>query len=82
MKEFDWSECPEVWRDSQRMGGQWCFDQTRLPISYLFANLADGVTVEEFAEMYEVDAESCHEVLRFAAVHSTRPAADNLAIAA
>ncbi len=53
------------------MGGQWCFDQTRLPISYLFDNLAQGVTLENFVDWYDpLDIEQCHEVLRFAAQHS------------
>ena len=83
MKEFDWSECPAVWRDPERMGGQWCFNRTRLPISYLFDNLADGASLADFAEWYEpVSIEQCHEVLEFAARHSSLTMRETMAAAA
>lgn len=83
MKEFDWSECPAVWRDPERMGGQWCFNKTRLPISYLFDNLAEGVTFEEFLEWYApIDIEQCHEVLRFAAKRSSQSMREEMAAVA
>ncbi len=82
-KEFDWSECPAVWRDPERMGGQWCFNQTRLPISYLFNNLAEGASLEDFVNWYEpLSIEQCHEVLRFAASHSSQNFRDELVAAA
>lgn len=82
MNEFDWSECPAVWRDPQRMGGQWCFNLTRLPISYLFDNLAEGVSLGEFCEWYPpVTKEQCHEVLEFAAIRSASPVRDDASLA-
>ena len=70
-KEFDWSDCPAVWRDPGRMGGQWCFAQTRLPIAYLFEHLADGGSLDDFVDWYApLDPALCHEVLLFAASHS------------
>ncbi len=82
MKEFDWSECPAVWRDPERMGGQWCFNLTRLPISYLFDNLAQDVSVEEFCEWYPpVTKEKCHEVLEFAATRSSSAIRDTASLA-
>lgn len=68
MNEIDWSDCPAVWRDPMRMGGQWCFDQTRLPIRLLFANLAEGVSVEQFCEWHPpVTRAQCEEVLAWIA---------------
>jgi len=66
MKEINWSECKAVWVDPERMGGQWCFNETRLPIKFLFANLAEGVSVEDFCEWYPpVTPQMCREVLAF-----------------
>ncbi|TLD70178.1 DUF433 domain-containing protein [Phragmitibacter flavus] len=82
MIEFDWSECPAVWRDPERMGGLWCFDQTRLPISYLFENLGRGVTLEEFVDWYPpVTMEHCRAVLEFAAQRSAERGIPELASA-
>ena len=82
MKEFDWSECPAAWRNPERMGGVWCFNHTRLPISYLFDNLARGVSLDEFVEWYPpMTKEQCREVLEFAAKHSSETMNRELAAA-
>ena len=67
-KEFDWSECPAVWRDPERMSGKWCFNKTRLPLDTLFGHLAFGSSIEEFIEWYPgVEHALIVEVLKFAA---------------
>ena len=66
MKEIEWSECKAVWSDPERLGGQWCFDQTRLPIRCLFENLGEGASLADFCEWYPpVTQEQCREVLAF-----------------
>ncbi len=45
---LDWSKCPAVESDSQKLSGAWLFRGTRVPVSALFENLEGGATVEEF----------------------------------
>ena len=49
---FDWSSCEAVERDPERVSGAWVFRGTRVSIAALFENLEDGVTVEEFVELF------------------------------
>ena len=45
---IEWSTCPAVERDPQRVSGAWLFRGTRIPVCALFENLASGATVDEF----------------------------------
>ena len=72
---MDWSKCPAVDRDPERMGGQWCFKEKRLGVACLFEYLEDGYSVDEFVEFFPVvTAEDVNEVLRFAKDSLLQPA--------
>ena len=65
---IDWSTCPAVERDSERVGGAWVFRGTRVPVAALFQNLEDGVSVAQFVEWFPgVTAEQVRDVLDHAA---------------
>jgi uncharacterized protein (DUF433 family) len=49
---FDWSFCPAVERDPERVSGAWVFRGTRVPVSALFENLEDGVQISEFVNLF------------------------------
>lgn len=49
---IDWSSCPDVECDSQRVSGAWLFHGSRVPIKALFENLEDGIPVGEFIELF------------------------------
>jgi len=49
---IDWSTCPAVERDPERLSGAWVFRGTRVPVSALFENLEDGAAVSEFVEWF------------------------------
>ena len=49
---ISWSTCEAVERDPERVSGAWAFRGTRVSIAALFENLEDGVTVEEFVELF------------------------------
>jgi uncharacterized protein (DUF433 family) len=49
---IDWSTCPAVERDAERVGGAWVFRGSRVPVAALFENLEDGVPVGEFVELF------------------------------
>ena len=49
---IDWSSCPVVERDSERVSGAWVFRGTRVPVAALVENLEDGALVSQFVEWF------------------------------
>lgn len=49
---IDWSTCPAVEQDPQRVSGSWVFRGTRVPVAVLFENLEDGAQVSQFVEWF------------------------------
>lgn len=49
---LDWSSCPAVERDAQKVSSAWVFKGSRVPVRALFENLEDGATVDEFIEWF------------------------------
>lgn len=65
---LDWSSCPAVERDPNRVSGAWVFRDTRVPVAALFENLEDGVQITEFVEWFPgVTVEQVRAVLDHAA---------------
>ncbi len=64
----NWETCPAVESVPGRLGGAWVFKGTRVPISSLFGNLADGATIKEYldwfpgVEEWQVEAVLEHEI--------------------
>jgi uncharacterized protein (DUF433 family) len=52
MTMLDWTTCPAVERDPQKVSGAWVFRGTRVPVSALFENLEGGATVDEFLHWF------------------------------
>lgn len=64
----EWHLCSSVESRPEVLGGAWVFRGTRVPISAFFENLKDGVTVNEFVELFPgVDLIHAHGVLDHAA---------------
>ena len=73
---MDWSLCAAVDRNPEKVGGQWCFRGTRLPVVALFEHLDRGSTIDEFLEWFpSVSREQVHHVLEFAKSSLEAPAA-------
>jgi uncharacterized protein (DUF433 family) len=64
---LDWSKCAAVESVPGRVSGAWVFRGTRLPVDTVFENLADGMTIEEIMEQFDVTREQVLAVLEFAA---------------
>ena len=64
---LDWSQCAAVESVPGRVSGAWVFRGTRLPVDTIFENLADGMTIEEIMEQFDVTREQVLAVLEFAA---------------
>jgi len=47
-----WSDNLPIWSDPERLGGAPCFVNTRVPVDAMFANLEDGVSLDEFLEAF------------------------------
>jgi len=64
---IDWTTCPTVERNTDRLSGAWVFRGTRVPASALFANLEGGATVDEFLDWFPgVSREQVNAVLEHA----------------
>jgi uncharacterized protein (DUF433 family) len=71
---LDWSSCPVVERDPQRVSGGWVFRGTRVPVAALFENLEDGVEITEFVALFPgVTLEQVRLVLDHAAKSLASP---------
>ena len=45
---IDWSSCPAVEREPEKVSGSWVFRGTRVPVVALFENLEGGASVDDF----------------------------------
>ena len=65
---IDWNSCPVVELNPELVSGAWVFRGTRVPVAALFKNLEEGVTVNEFVELFPgVDLLHARSVLDHAA---------------
>jgi uncharacterized protein (DUF433 family) len=72
---IDWSTCPAVERDPERVGGVWVFRGTRVPIAALFENLEDVAQVADFVAWFPgVTRDQVRGVLEHAARSALAPA--------
>ena len=72
---IDWSTCPAVERDSERVGGAWTFRGTRVPVTALFKNLEDGARADQFVEWFPgTGQDQVRAVLEHAAKSTQVPA--------
>ena len=63
---LDWSQCPAVESIPGKLSGAWVFKDTRTPVSIVFENLEDGMTIDEIMEQYPVTREQINAALEFA----------------
>jgi uncharacterized protein (DUF433 family) len=68
---LDWTKCPAVERSPDKVGGEWLFKATRIPIKALFENLEGGAKVDDFLEWFPgVTLEQVEQVMAFAKDHA------------
>ena len=72
---LDWSQCPAVESIPGKVSGAWVFHGTRIPVSAVFENLEDGLTIDEITRMFDgLTREQVKAVLDFAAHSLQAPA--------
>ena len=68
MRMIDWNSCPAVELNPELVSGAWVFRGTGVPVVAFFENLEDGVTINEFVELFPgVDMTHARSVLEHAA---------------
>jgi uncharacterized protein (DUF433 family) len=71
---LDWSKCPAVESVPGKLNGAWVFRGTRVPVSAVFENLEDGLTINEIVQMFDgLSKELVVTVLEFAAQSLNAP---------
>jgi uncharacterized protein (DUF433 family) len=73
MATLDWSQCPAVESDPDKVSGAWVFRNTRLPVATVIENLED-LSIEEVMEQFDVTREQITAVLDFVAQSLKAPA--------
>jgi uncharacterized protein (DUF433 family) len=64
---LDWSSCPAVERDPDRVSGAWVFRGTRVPVKAVFENLEGGARFDDFLSWFPgVSREMAEAVLEHA----------------
>jgi len=67
----NWSNCQAVESSKERVSGSLVFAGSRVPIAALFENLEDGITAQEFTEIFPgIKLEQVKAVLDFVAKNS------------
>ena len=75
MAILDWSQCPAIESVPGRVSGAWVFRGTRMPVSVVFENLEDGITIDQLVELYDgLTRDHVIAVLDFAARSLDEPA--------
>jgi len=63
----NWQHCPAVERANEQDGGLWVFKGTSVPLYALYETLADGGSVDDFADRFGVTVEQAAAALRYEA---------------
>jgi len=49
---LDWSSCPAVEHEADKVSGAWVFRGTRVPVKALFENLESGASINDFVAWF------------------------------
>ena len=73
---IDWSKCPDVERDPQRMSGAWTLKGTRIRVEDILVNAIDQTPEAIVRDVYEgLEVEPVRRVIAFAGNAADAPAA-------
>ncbi|SPE44889.1 conserved hypothetical protein [Candidatus Sulfotelmatobacter sp. SbA7] len=75
---LDWSQCAAVESVPGKVSGAWVFRGTRIPVTAVFENLEDGLTIKEIVQMFDgLTREQVQAVLDFTAHKTPAPIPPN-----
>lgn len=64
---IEWTECPLVEINPRKVSGTPVLRGTRMPADAIVENYRDGLASDEIAEIFELPANSVHDLLAYAA---------------
>lgn len=64
---IDWSQCPAVESDPEKLGGAWVFRGTRVPVAGIFDNLQDSSLDEVLEDFPSVTRDQIEAALAYIA---------------
>lgn len=68
MSKIDWSQCAAVESVPGKVSGAWVLKGTRMPVSAIFENIAEGANIDDLMGWFEgLDREQVKAVVEFAA---------------
>ena len=67
MQTMDWSGCPDVEIDPEKLSGTPILRHSRMPAEGIVENYADGMTADEIADVFELPAQGVRDLLAYAA---------------
>ncbi len=70
---MDWSACPAVERDPEKVSGSWVFRGTRVAVVALFENLEGGASVDDFLSWFPGVTRGQVEAVLEYTIESLRP---------
>jgi uncharacterized protein (DUF433 family) len=70
---MDWSACPAVERDPEKVSGAWVFRGTRVPVVALFENLEGGASIDDFLSWFPGVTRGQVEAVLEYTIESLRP---------
>jgi uncharacterized protein (DUF433 family) len=78
MTDIDWSDCPIVERNPEKMGGVPTVRAWRVSADSVLENFEDGVSAEEIAEMFTLPFDDVQVILAYAEQARRHVHADSL----
>ena len=61
-----WNNCSALESNPEKLGGEWIFKNTRVPVRALFQNLKSGASIDDFLEWFPgVEREQVETVFEF-----------------
>ena len=68
LSKIDWSQCAAVESVPGKVSGAWVLKGTRMPVSAIFENIAEGANIDDLMGWFEgLDREQVKAVVEFAA---------------
>lgn len=65
-KTMDWTGCPDVEIDPEKLGGTPILKHSRMPAEGIVENYTDGMSADEIAEVFELPVQGVRDLLAYA----------------
>lgn len=66
VQTMDWSGCPDVEVDPEKLGGTPILKHSRMPAEGIVENYAEGMSAQEIAEVFQLPTNGVRDLLAYA----------------